>query len=158
MRYALFLILIALGACSKRISPTSVSSTSDSTVTTYTPREIKFKLEAAEVNFVKHIECDPIRKTVVPFEETRTKGRAKVKVQVNSKGDLTVTANCDSLEQVIHAMDKEIFRLRTEKKEITVPVYMTRKIDIYCRWIAGSSILLFALAIILWVKKRLQFF
>ena len=157
MRYVLVLILIALGACSRKAVPEITRSEHrDSTVIQYVPRIEIVKIPGDTVTIERFIECEDNKPK--PVKIRAQSKRAKVVAEIKPDGKLILTGGCDSLEQVVTVLDKEIYRLRHDSEFKQIPTFRTRKIDIWCRWIAGSSILLLALAIILWVKKKLQFF
>lgn len=137
-----FLIIILCNSCSNRVL-TNTNEVKDSTWVGYKPREIKTFTAAISVDLVKKIECDPITNKPKPFKKEVNKSGAKAKAEIDSTGTLNVTGGCDSLEQVITVLDKEVFRLRHETKKETevITEYKTRGIDKFCRWFTGIAVL-----------------
>ena len=127
--------LYFLTSCSPR-TITNSSEVKDSIHIEYVPREVVVTLPGDTVEIIKVIECDPVTNKPKPFQISKKATKAKIHLKVNSSGQLTATGSCDSLRQVITALDKEVFHLRKEKKSTVkvVEVFKTRKIDKFCRW------------------------
>lgn len=147
--------LYILSSCSRRaIGTTETSEVTDSVRIEYIPREVIVTLPGDTVRLVTTIDCDPVTNKPRPFQLSKKATKAKIQVKVDAKGQLTATGSCDSLKQVITALDKEVFHLRKEKKgkvEV-VPFYKTRRIDVICRcWAAGCLVFL-----IIWVVLKIK--
>ncbi len=147
-KIAIIAITLTSLACSKRVVPDSsivTNNTSDSTVVTNVIRADTVYIKGDTVRVTERIDCDKV--TNKPVESTihAKSGRSSIAVTIGKDGKLTATAVCDSLMEVVQVMDKEIFRLRHEAKlEVRTPPtqYITRKIDIICRYVAGGLLLL----------------
>lgn len=140
----LFLLVVGIVvmACSQK---TAVSSTevTDSTVTRYVTRIDTIVVPGQKVTLKEYIECDKITNKPKPFKAKAKSGKAHVSVNIEPTGELTAQGGCDSLTQVINALDKEIFRLRHEKKlEVkVVKEYKTYWFDPPARFISLLTIL-----------------
>jgi hypothetical protein len=92
-----------------------------------------------------YIECDSLTNRPKPFTQTKDGKRVYVKAKLNGKGLLTVKCTCDSLATVVTLQDKEIFRLRQEKKVVVVPPKITHApywFDVLFRWWALITIIM----------------
>lgn len=134
------LLLVVVG-CSRKAAPSTTTEVTDSIHVREVPRFFEVKIPGDTVTVVEYIECDSVTNKPKPFTIKSKSKRASIVVNVDKNGLLTSTGVCDSLQQVIQAMDKEIFRLRIEKSKKVVPAYITRDIDKACRWIAGIVLL-----------------
>jgi len=151
--------LIIFGSCSNKQIPTSSekSTTTDSTVTTYKPREIKTFTAEVSVNVVKKIECDPATNKPKPTKISVRNKKLSANATIDDKGELTVDAKCDSLEQVITVMDKEVFRLKQHirEKKTVVPQFKTRRLDVVCRWISGIALAILLIIVYRTIRKTI---
>jgi hypothetical protein len=119
--FFLLLILIWLSSCSRRVISQTVEHTIiDSVYVTLTPRDTTIYIPRDTVNITTYIECDSLTNKPKALSQHARSGRLSSSVSITLDGRLSVRAQCDSLEQVISLMDKEIFRLRQEKKVITI--------------------------------------
>jgi hypothetical protein len=140
-----FFLLIGLGlvvaGCGRKVVPSTSVAVRDSIVIKEVPRLVEVKLPGETVKVVEYLECDSLSNKPKPKKIHATSDRARVSVAVNNKGILTATGGCDSLREVITLMDREIFRMRHEKKEKVkvVTEYKTRFIDKVCRWFTGIA-------------------
>lgn len=143
MKHLVFLFVVLVGwSCSKKVVPISDSVTiinSDSTHVEdkFTPDTVR--IAGDTVRLVKVIECDEKTNKPVPFAAKLKSGRESVGLTLNSKGELNVAGICDSLNRVIQVKSETIYRLRKELsvKQTTSVQFITRKIDLYCRWFSG---------------------
>lgn len=139
------MVLLLTAGCSRKAvtSVTEETEIIDSTYIDFISRDAEVSIPRDSVVIWKFIECDSETNKPKNFKIEKTSKRSKVKVSVND-GLLVAVSDCDSLKAVISAMDKIIFRLRHETKKIkkSEPVYVTRRIDIICRWISGILVLL----------------
>lgn len=135
------LLLVAVG-CSRKATPSVTTEVTDSTYTKEIPRPFIVRLPGDTVRITRLIECDPVTNKPRPFKAAKKSGRASEQAELKANGELTVTGTCDSLNKVIQTMDKEIYRLRTEKKKIVQPEYLTRDFDKVCRWYFAITVLL----------------
>lgn len=121
MRFTWILIfgVIVFTSCTKRVISTN-SSVTDSTIIKEVVRFDTLRIKGDTVRITERIECDSITNKPKPFRIRERSGRATALVEVNQAGELTVEAACDSLEKVIQLLDREIFRLRQEKKVVTI--------------------------------------
>jgi hypothetical protein len=145
MRALLFITtILLLISCSKKTTTTN-SELFDSTFVQETVRLDTVFIAGDTVRLTELIECDSVTNKPKPFKVSGKSGRASVKVSVKKNGQLSVIAICDSLKEVIQVMDKEIFRLRQEKKVITTTLQPSKfKVwfDTTCKILAGIFILL----------------
>jgi hypothetical protein len=138
----LVLLMLMVEGCSRKVTSATEThevSVDDSTHIEYVPQYVEIKLPGDTVTVVQRIECDSLTNKPKPFMIKAKSTRMMLRVDLDSKGDLITTCAEDSLKQIVKTMDKTIFHLRHEvdvSKKI-VPQYLTRKIDIICRWIAG---------------------
>lgn len=144
------LLVLLLSSCSPKVI-TTTSEVKDSVRVEYVPREVLVQLPGDTVQVVQWIECDSTTNKPKPFTVKAKSSRSKLNLKVNSSGELTATASCDSLQQIVNVLDKEVFRLRHEssKNVEVVTQYKTRRIDIICRWYAGLSVLMLILFVVL---------
>ena len=152
-------LLWFLTGCSRKGLPTSTdkSSVTDSSFTKYTPREIERFTPEVTVSIIKKIECDPATNKPRPTKVSTQNKQLKASAQITADGDLIVDAQCDSLRDVITVLDKEVFRLRNDRRIIheTKVAYKTRRIDIVCRWFAGISLAIVVIVVYRRVRKIL---
>lgn len=146
--------ILLLASCSKRTTSTT-SSVRDSIIIKEVVRIDTVKLPGATVTIREQIECDSVTNKPKPATLSGQGGRAKIKVSIDSAGMLTATGGCDSLNQIIKALDREVYHLRHEQKKETVTVteYKTRGIDKFCRWFTGISLLLIILIVVLKIYR-----
>lgn len=151
----LFFVLLVVAGCSRKAAPSITSEVRDSIIIQYVPRTVEVKLPGDTVTLTEYIECDSVTNKPKPVKFNVHSKRAKVKVEIDSEGKLTATGGCDSLKGVIQLLDKEILRLRSEKrKEVQVVTeYKTRGIDIFCRCFTGCFFLLLTLFVLFKLKK-----
>lgn len=146
MKYIFIPAILLLFSCSKKVTTTN-TELFDST---FVKETIKFDtvfIAGDTIRLKEWIECDSVTNNPIPFKAAGRSGRASVKVTVSRSGDLVVTSVCDSLAKVIEVMDREIFRLRSEKKTITVIQQPSRwKIwfDVTCRIMAAILLIVIA--------------
>lgn len=138
-------LLVLVFGCSRKVTTNTTSELTDSTYVKEVPRFVEVKVPGDTVTLIQYIECDSVTNKPKPFN-AKVKGlRSQVAVKVNSDGQLTTDCVCDSLRNVVKVMDKEIFRLRHEKKEvikvITHTEYKTRWYDIAARWVSVMTII-----------------
>lgn len=154
MRYLFLIAIIVLAGCSSKTAPSQTELVKDSTVVKYVPRVDTVRLPGEKVTLTEYIECDEVTRKPKPINTERRKGRALVKVKIDTQGKLTATGGCDSLKQVVELMDKEIFRLRHEKKtEVSiVKEYINHWYDPPARIIALVTILFTAGYVIVKIK------
>lgn len=151
----LFLLVVGIVvmACSQK---TAVSSTevTDSTVTRYVTRIDTVIIPGEKVTLKEYIECDTVTNKPKPFQAKAKKGKAYVSVKIEPTGELTAQGGCDSLTQVIKAMDKEIYRLRHEKKfEVKVEKeYINHWYDPPARFISLLTIVVVAGYVVIKLK------
>jgi hypothetical protein len=136
------LLLVAVG-CGRKITPSVTTEVTDSTYVREVPRFISVNVPGDTVEVLKYIECDSVTNKPKPFELTKKGDRSSVKILVKSNGELQATGICDSLMPIVTAMDKEIYRLRHEKKHTTELViqYKTHPYDNFCHWWTALTIL-----------------
>lgn len=138
IRLLTIVALIAVMGCTKRITSTN-TVVKDSTIVKETIRLDTIHIKGDTVRIKERIECDSITNKPKPFRMRDRSGRASAVIEVNHAGELTVEAACDSLEKVVQLLDREIFRLRQEKKVITVieqPSKFKQWLDYSCRILA----------------------
>lgn len=136
------LLVILLFSCSKRVI-TNTNDIKDSVHVEYVTREVPVYIPGDTVTIIDQIECDSITNKPKPLTIKKKSGRSTLNLKVKSSGQLTASSTCDSLHYVITTLDKEVFRLRHEKKnqyEVRTE-FKTRRIDVICRWFTGISIL-----------------
>lgn len=144
--WLMVLLLLVVGCRPTQVSSDTSTEVTDSTWTKETPREIEVRIERDTVILEHQIECDSVTNKPKPFTSIIRSGRLTQRVKVDSGGKLEAKSECDSLKKVFQAMDKEIFRLRHEKKETVKTVvkteYKTRWYDMAARWIASIAIVI----------------
>lgn len=143
-RYGLMVLLSVMGGCSRNIAPSVTSEVSDSTHVVYTPRPYPVYLPGDTVEINRGVECDSLTNKPKPFKEIKKSRRVGVSVDLNSNGVLRVIGACDSLKLIIQAQDREIYRLRTQKRLEVQPVikYKVHSWDIACRWVTGIVLMI----------------
>lgn len=133
------LIITAMSSCSPRVI--SSQEVTDTTHVEVKERIVEVPVPGETVYITDWIECDTTTNKPKPIE-IKAKGRkAKAHVIIKSTGELKVSGGCDSLQEKVTVMDKEIFRLRQEKKVIVQTEFKVHKIDIINRWIVGCLLL-----------------
>jgi hypothetical protein len=149
-------LLVVVG-CGRKAVPSITSEVRDSIVVREVPRLVEVKVPGETVTVKEYIECDPVTNKPKQKDIKANTGRAHVAVAVRSDGLLTASGGCDSLTAVIQQMDKEIFRLRHEKREEVrvVTQYKTRDIDVFCRWFTAIVLLIIILYTIVKFKALL---
>lgn len=147
------ILILSLSACSKKIS-TTTSSVRDSTVIREIIKHDTVHVKADTITIKQMIECDSVTNKPKPFKIKEHSGRAKATVEVKTNGELTVIASCDSLELVVQTMDREIFRLRHEKKETTI-LKQPSKFKIWIDYTAYFLSILLILYIVFKVVKKI---
>lgn len=129
--------------CSKKIATSTTLEVTDSTYVKEVPRFVEVKVPGDTITLTEYIECDSVTNKPKPAEFKASGSRAYVSAKVKANGELTVTGGCDSLKHVVELMDKEIFRLRHEKKEVVkvVTVFKAAWYDIAARWVSVLTII-----------------
>lgn len=115
------MLIIWLSSCSRRVITQTVEHTIvDSVYVTLTPRDTTIYIPGDTVNITTYIECDSVTNKPKALSHHARAGRLSSSVSISPDGRLSVRAQCDSLEQIISVLDKEIFRLRHEKKTTVI--------------------------------------
>jgi hypothetical protein len=151
----LLFILLVVAGCSRKAAPSITSEVSDSTIIKYVPRIVEVKVPGETVTVKEYIKCDSVTNKPIPVKFSARGKKSKVIVEVDALGEATATGGCDSLEAAIQTMDKEIFRLRTEKRKEVIPdiEYKTYRIDKFCRTFTGIFFLVLLIYIIYKFKQ-----
>ena len=154
--FLMVLLLVTVG-CGRKITSTVTAKVSDSVHVREVPRFIYVNTPGDTVKIETLIECDSATNKPKPFSIGKKSERAALMLKVNDAGVLTATGISDSLQQVIKAMDKEIFRLKTERTEKNCGecVYTLEGIDHFCRWFTGVALLIGVGCIFYFVNKKL---
>jgi len=155
------LLLVAVG-CSRKTVPSVITEVTDSTYVKEIPRNVAVTAPADSTENTLNVGTAgniswPVEEDLWYQEETTKSGRATLKMK-SEKGKVTAKCYCDSLSKTVQVMDKEIFRLKHEKKQETIvqTEYKTRRIDIACRWISGIVVgLLLGYAAVKYFKPSL---
>jgi hypothetical protein len=147
--FFLLLILIWLSSCSRRVITQTVEHTIiDSVYVTLTPRDTTIYIPGDTVSITTFIECDSVTNKPKALSQHARSGRLSSSVSIMPDGRLSVRAQCDSLEQIISVLDKEIFRLRQEKKTINVVTEKkTSRLRVWANNIAWTLAVIFMLMI-----------
>lgn len=142
-------LLLVWAGCGRKITASSTTEVKDSTYVKEVPRLVSYNVPPSKVMVKQFIKCDSTTNKPVPTKIIARNGRATEEIDIDSTGMLTGTASCDSLKALIEVKDKEIYRLRQEKKATTnvVTQFKTRSIDVFCRWFTCIAIIV-AIAII----------
>jgi hypothetical protein len=150
----LIVVLFAAFSCCPKISTHTTSTVTDSTSSKITVRLDTVRLPGDTVTLINYIECDSVTNKPKPVKFNAKSGKAHVSVKVDATGQLTATGGCDSLEAVVKAYDKELFRYRHENKKevVTRTEFKTRDVDIFCRWFTGIVLVLLTVAALLKFK------
>jgi hypothetical protein len=133
------LIVVSLSSCSPRVI--SSHEVTDTTSVAVKERIVEVAVPGETVYITDWIECDTTTNKPKPVEIKAKGKRAKASVVIWSSGEMRISGGCDSLQERVTVMDKEIFRLRQEKKVIVKTEYKVHKIDIINRWIVGCLLL-----------------
>lgn len=143
-RYVIFLLpLFVAASCSKK-TVTTITDVTDSTIVKETVRMDTIHIKGDTVVLKEFIECDSNTNKPKPFKVRGRSGRASSTIEVKEDGSLHVESVCDSLQKLIASKDKEIFRLRKEKKTVTIvkePSKFRQWIDYTCRILAALFVL-----------------
>lgn len=144
LRYGLMVLLSVMVGCSRNIAPSVTSEVSDSTHVRYVPRPFPVYIPGDTVEINRGVECDSLTNKPKAFDVKKKSGRVNVSVNMNSNGRLTIVGVCDSLMKIIKAQDREIFRLRSQKRFEVQPVikYKVHSWDIACRWVTGIVLMI----------------
>lgn len=139
----LMVLLLLVVGCSRKDTASTSTIVLDCTYVKEVPRFVEVKIPGNTVEVTRWIECDSNTNKPKPFITKKKSGRATVTVEVKATGEMNTTSTCDSLNEKIKVLDKEIFRLRHEKKTETKIVYEHDPywFDIASRWIAGVTVL-----------------
>jgi hypothetical protein len=147
----LFIVMLLLSSCSRKTVTTSTNVTDTTTI-----REIirydTIRTPGDTIRISELIECDSITNKPKPITIRERVGRATASVTINNQGQLQVQASCDSLENIIRIMDKEIFRLRHETKT----VYYEKKPSKFKQWIDNVTYTLLGLIILYFLLRLLS--
>ncbi|HMG90761.1 MAG TPA: hypothetical protein VK589_11900 [Chryseolinea sp.] len=138
----IILLLILFFSCSKRVI-TNSSDVKDSVHIEYVTREVPVYIPGDTVTTIEWIECDSTTNKPKPLTVKKKSGRATLNLKVKSTGQVIASSSCDSLHKVITTLDKEVFRLKHERKN-TFEVkteFKTRRIDVICRWFTGIALI-----------------
>lgn len=101
--------------CSRKTS-SSTTEVLDSLSVREVPRFIPVPIPGDTVEIERLIECDSTTNKPKPFIETKKSGRSTVTNKLDESGRLITRGSCDSLQLLVEAKDREIYRLRREKK------------------------------------------
>jgi hypothetical protein len=154
----LMVLLLMVVGCNRKGVPSTTTIVTDSTYVKEVPRYVEIKIPGDTVTVTEYIECDSATLKPKPVTIKAKNNRAALAVNIKATGELTATGSCDSLKDVIQVMDKEIFRLRHEKKHEVVEktVYKTRGIDKFARLYTGITLGALLLYLIFKVKTFLK--
>jgi hypothetical protein len=145
----LLIILISIASACSRKTITTTTEVRDSIVVKETVRYDTVTIPADTVRIEHQIECDPVTLKPVPAVLKKNSGRVSSSVTISSTGVLTVDSKCDSLQHIIRIMDREIFRLRHEKKT----VYIDKKPSAFKRWLDNIIYTLVAVVVLFIVVR-----
>ena len=93
------------------------------------------------------IECDSITNKPKPVNSRSGSSRGSASITIDANGRLQADVILNLYKAQVQRLTKELYRAQQEK-ELIIEVkteYKTRRIDIFCRWVAGFSLLIFAL-------------
>jgi hypothetical protein len=124
---------LAMSACIR--PPQYHTEISDSTWTLETPRPVPIKIPQSKAELKLKLQLNAQTGQVEPVAKSATNERATVAVSVSADGYLTASSTCDSLEAIVMAKDRELNRLRSEKKTVIVREAYTAWYDMTCRWL-----------------------
>lgn len=138
-------VLLTVAGCSRKTTA-STSEVKDSTGIKIEYRDVPVLVPGETIKSVEYIECDSTTNKPIPKEFEAAGNRSKLKGSIDKNGKMQQECTCDSLNLVVKAMDKEIFRLRHESKTQTETKieYKTRTIDMWARTICLLEIIALA--------------
>lgn len=137
----LMLLFSVVGCCPvKRTASHTDYTVMDSIWTVEKERWVPLKVPARKIEYTLRVECDPVTNKPVVKQHTEKGENMSSTANIDDNGLLTVTARCDSLQELIAVKDTEINRLRKEETIITKVVEVPRPVAWYdkvCRWFTG---------------------
>lgn len=128
----MMVLLSVVAGCGRKVVPSITTEVSDSILVKEVPRFIPVPVPGDTVEIERMVDCDSVTNKPKPFSIKKKSTRASLTVSIDNTGKLHSTAICDSLQKVVEAKDREIYRLRKETTKI--PVYVTSEFDNFCRW------------------------
>lgn len=144
---SIFILIISLTACSKRLQP-SVNTDTKETITNdtvYVPQEKVVIIPGDTVEIYEAIPCPD-----VTYHKEATSKTGNVKATVNiSKGNLTVNCATDSLVQRIQWLEAHSRQVKESKTTITITPPAKRWIPKWVWWLLGFNIIYFGLKLYL---------
>lgn len=130
----MMVLLLVVAGCARKGVPSTTTEVSDSIHVKEVTRFDTVTIAGDTVLIERQIECDSVTNKPKPFNIEKKSRQARLMVNIDGSGKLTTAGICDSLQQVIEAKDREIYRLKSIKTTIEVPVYRTSGFDNLCRW------------------------
>jgi hypothetical protein len=160
----LFLVLVVLAGCSRRVAPSNNSASEvktivrDSIIEREVPRIVHVNVPGEKVVVKEYVQCDSLTNKVKPKTIKARSKSAFVDVTFQEDGSVTAEGGCDSLKAALIAKDRELFHykqqmiLNSKKSEKTIAIYKTRKVDIFCR--GFTALVLAFLLLVLYNKLK----
>jgi adenine specific DNA methylase Mod len=144
LRACLMVLLMVAVGCGPRIMPSVTTEVKDSVWTKEIVRIDTVHIPGDTIILRTVIECDPVTNKPKPAKVRVKSDRGAVDLDINNKGEIVAKGITFDLWKQIELRDKEIHRLRSEKRKEThvVTKYKTRQIDVFCRWITAILFLL----------------
>lgn len=149
----MMVLLSVVAGCGRKVVPSTTTEVSDSVLVREVPRFIPVPIPGDTVEVERLVECDSATNKPKPFTVTKKATRASLKVSIDTAGRLSSTGICDSMQKVVEAKDREIYRLRQEKTVTEKPIYLNSDFDNFCRWWFAATALILIVTIFLKLKQ-----
>lgn len=153
----LILLLFSAGCCaSKKAGTLTDTVKTDSTVTKVTPRSVPVEIPGQRIEYSLEIKCDSTTNKPVIEKHVEYRDRFWSTAEILDGGTLRITAEYDSVKQLVEVMDTEITRYQKEVTRLTDIIEKPKPTpwyDYFCRTLTGLSILF---VLILFVIKSIK--
>ena len=144
-------LIVCLSSCRSHRQVVQ-QTTRDSTSVTFREVEKIIRIPGDTVVLVMPVKVQPstssgtVAYTYTPSVQTAETKRSKVKLEVNSKGEITATAICKELEEKVNVLEKTISNYKSEITEYQVKESRFKEFEAAVwRWVKG---ILFSLLLI----------
>lgn len=150
----LLIVLISTGCCPKQVE--TLTKTKDSISYREVVKIDTFKVKADTIHeaiFLPRqsgIDCD----SFLPINKFYRSGRANLKVELDEKGNLNLTATCDSLEHLILSKTTEIRSLKEQLSKKTTVKKQLSKLPIIIHLFIYFLLIILLLVLLKFIFKK----
>jgi hypothetical protein len=150
-RHTLYILLIPslfmVVGCSRKVVP-ATHEVRDSVHVSIEYRDVAVPVPGDTVEVTEYLECDSLTKKPKPVNIKAKATKAFVNIIIDDHGKMSVTGGCDSLIAIVKSMEKQILKLKHEKKTVIQEVRKLRWYDHAAHYISLVTLVCFAALVI----------